>query len=239
MLDLVTGRSSDCTGISRRTFLRVGGLSAFGLSLPRFLRPQAKAGEDRRRRSRVASCCGCRAGRATSTRFDPKPDAPAEIRGEFGTIPTTLPGVRFAEHLPMLAKQTDKLSRHPRPRPEERQSHGTADHLMMSGHKFNAVAAVPLLRLGRRQGARLPATACCRSCSSAGTSTAASTAASPASSATSSTRSRCPTTRAPPAFKVRDLSVAGDAERPRLDRRYAMLADLENYQKAVERRPAW
>ena len=36
--------------------------------------------------------------------FDPKPDAPAEIRGEFGTIPTVLPGVRVCEHLPLLAR---------------------------------------------------------------------------------------------------------------------------------------
>ena len=38
MLDLITGKSSDCTGLSRREFLRLGGLSALGLSLPAFLR---------------------------------------------------------------------------------------------------------------------------------------------------------------------------------------------------------
>src|SRR6185503_19493998 len=45
--------------------------------------------------------------------FDPKPDAPPEVRGEFKTIPTTLPGVRFAEHLPLLARNTDKYSMPP------------------------------------------------------------------------------------------------------------------------------
>ena len=42
--------------------------------------------------------------------FDPKPDAPEEIRGTLGTIATTLPGVRFCEVMPCLAKQTDKLA---------------------------------------------------------------------------------------------------------------------------------
>jgi uncharacterized protein (DUF1501 family) len=42
--------------------------------------------------------------------FDPKPDAPAEIRGEFGTIATTIPGVRFTEHLPLLAGRLNRFS---------------------------------------------------------------------------------------------------------------------------------
>src|SRR2546425_10284916 len=43
MLDLVMGRAPDCTGVSRREFLRSGGLAALGLSLPRFLRLQSLA----------------------------------------------------------------------------------------------------------------------------------------------------------------------------------------------------
>ena len=42
--------------------------------------------------------------------FDPKPDAPEEIRGTLSTIQTTLPGVRFAEVMPQMAKQTDKIA---------------------------------------------------------------------------------------------------------------------------------
>jgi len=42
--------------------------------------------------------------------FDPKPDAPREIRGEYGTIPTGVPGVRFGEHLPMTARLFDRLA---------------------------------------------------------------------------------------------------------------------------------
>ncbi len=42
--------------------------------------------------------------------WDPKPEAPAEVRGEFSTIATTIPGVRIGEHMPKLAQQTDRWS---------------------------------------------------------------------------------------------------------------------------------
>ena len=42
--------------------------------------------------------------------FDPKPDAPSAYRSTFGDIPTTLPGIHFAEHLPLLAKRAHKFS---------------------------------------------------------------------------------------------------------------------------------
>src|SRR5207247_10133658 len=42
--------------------------------------------------------------------FDPKPDAPREIRGEFGVIPTNVPGIRVTEHLPRLARCADKYA---------------------------------------------------------------------------------------------------------------------------------
>src|SRR5215213_361040 len=107
MLDLVTGRSSDCTGLSRRTFLQVGGLATLGLSLSSFLRLQATQ-PARDRRSVNCILLWMQGGPSHHDSFDPKPEAPAEVRGEFGTIPTTLPGVRCAEHLPFLARQTDK-----------------------------------------------------------------------------------------------------------------------------------
>ena len=42
--------------------------------------------------------------------FDPKPDAPAGIRGSFGVIPTTVPGIRFSDHLPRLARWTHRTA---------------------------------------------------------------------------------------------------------------------------------
>src|SRR5262245_49877328 len=146
MLDLFTGKqSTDCTGLSRRQFLRVGGLSALGLSLPAFLRlrQQAAASTPAPRRGAV-NCIllWMQGGPSHLDTFDPKPDAAAEIRGEFGTIPTRHPGVRVCEHLPLLARQFDKLSliRGHDPR---NGSHGVADHLMMSGRPFNPAMAFP------------------------------------------------------------------------------------------------
>src|SRR4029079_4047548 len=74
--------------------------------------------------------------------LDPKPEAPSEIRGEFKTIPTMTPGLQFCEHMPNLARQTDKYSII-RGHDPKNGSHGTADHLMMSGHKFNPAMAYP------------------------------------------------------------------------------------------------
>src|SRR5262245_10060479 len=106
MLDLNLGTTSDCTGVSRREFLRLGGLSAFGLTLPGFLRlRQTSASTPAPRSARTPPSCillWMQGGPSHVDTFDPKPDAPAEIRGEFGTVPTTLPGVRLTEHLPNL-----------------------------------------------------------------------------------------------------------------------------------------
>src|SRR5438128_9193350 len=132
MFDLHTGASSDCTGLSRRSFLRVGGLSALGLSLPGFLRLQAQAAASGAAPRRNVNCIllWMQGGPSHIDTLDPKPGAPAEIRGEFGTIPTRIPGVRVCEHLPLLARQFDKLSLI-RGHDPKNGSHGVADHLMM------------------------------------------------------------------------------------------------------------
>src|SRR5262245_34697246 len=105
MFDLFRARTSaDCTGVSRREFLRVGGISAFGLSLANFLRlqQQAAANEGAPPRRRDVNCIllWMQGGPSHIDTFDPKPDAPAEVRGDFATIPTVLPGIRLCEHLP-------------------------------------------------------------------------------------------------------------------------------------------
>src|SRR6266545_1828665 len=141
MLDLTTGVASDCSGVSRRTFLRVGGLAAFGLGLPQFLQAKAEAPLAKAKAKRCI-LLWMQGGPSHIDTFDPKPNAPAEIRGEFGTVPTRIPGVRISEHLPLLARQFDKLSliRGHDPR---NGSHGVADHLMMSGRPFNPAMAFP------------------------------------------------------------------------------------------------
>jgi uncharacterized protein (DUF1501 family) len=235
MLDLRTGSAnSDCSGVSRRAFLRLGGLAAFGLSLPQYLQARAEAPNTKAKAKRCI-LLWMQGGPSHIDSFDPKPDAPAEIRGEFGTVPTTLPGIRFCDPLPMLAKQTDLLAVI-RGHDPKNGSHGVADHLMMSGHKFNASLPFPcfgsvVAKERGYEGGMLPFVQLGRAIDrrfNGGIAGFLGDQFNPF---------EVPDDPSSPAFKVRDLALGNDAERQRLDRRYAMLADLENYQAKVEQAP--
>src|SRR4051794_35322266 len=147
MLDLTVGtQSADCTGYSRRDFLRVGGLSALGLTLANYFRLQSASASETTQAAprRNVNCIllWMQGGPSHIDTLDPKPDAAAEIRGEFSTIPTRQTGVRVCEHLPLLAQQFDKLSLI-RGHDPQNGSHGVADHIMMSGHRFNPALPFP------------------------------------------------------------------------------------------------
>lgn len=74
--------------------------------------------------------------------FDPKPDASSAVRGEFQTIATAVPGVRFAEVAPHMARELPRygLLRSLNPR---NGAHGSADFVMMSGHRFSVTTVYP------------------------------------------------------------------------------------------------
>jgi len=98
---------------SRRWFLQTGVAGLGGLSLADLLRCEARAagrlpsaGADRK----AVILFWLSGGPSHIDMWDPKPDAPAEIRGPYTTIPTAIPGVRFCEHLPLQAKMADKLT---------------------------------------------------------------------------------------------------------------------------------
>ncbi|HBI44849.1 MAG TPA: DUF1501 domain-containing protein [Planctomycetales bacterium] len=100
-----------CDGSTRREFLRVGGLSALGLSLPgllsgRTVTPSRSLGAGKAKSCIILFLMG---GPPQHSTWDPKPDAPADIRGEFGPTDTNIPGVRVCSLLPRLARQADKL----------------------------------------------------------------------------------------------------------------------------------
>lgn len=86
---------------TRRELLRAGALGTFGLSLPQLLRAESAA-----RPAKIKSCVFIFAwgGPSQQETFDMKPDAPAEIRGEFKPIATNVTGIQFCEHLPKLAR---------------------------------------------------------------------------------------------------------------------------------------
>ena len=99
-----------CDGVVRRDFLKIGGLGAAGLTLGRFLQA-ADAGAVRSGApAKAAIFINLQGGPSHVDTFDPKPQAPDEIRGEFSTISTSVPGVEISEHLPKLAAALDKYT---------------------------------------------------------------------------------------------------------------------------------
>ena len=94
---------------SRRTALQAGAVGLLGLGTGdlRQLRAGERPGSARPSAKSVIYVF-LSGGLAQHESFDPKPDAPDGIRGEFGTIPTTTPGVRITEHLPRLAARFDR-----------------------------------------------------------------------------------------------------------------------------------
>jgi hypothetical protein len=107
-------------GPNRREWLRVGGLSLCGLSLPAVLRGDQQAAPAPEVASKLGAATFGKAkniiflwlqgGPPQHETFDPKPDAPAEIRGPFKPIQTTVPGLQFCELLPRTARIAHKLA---------------------------------------------------------------------------------------------------------------------------------
>ncbi len=93
--------------VSRRDFLRVGSLSVVGLSVAEQAAIARNIDATTRRSCIFILMTG---GPSQLETFDPKPEAPAEIRGPLRTISTALPGVAFSEGLPQLARRADRLS---------------------------------------------------------------------------------------------------------------------------------
>ena len=103
--------TSDHPRLDRRELLQAGGLSLLGVSLADVTRMKAHAAPSRiPAKAKSVVFIFQSGGPSQHETFDPKPDAPAEIRGEYGTIATTLPGVRFCEHLPRLATRANRFS---------------------------------------------------------------------------------------------------------------------------------
>src|SRR5436190_9160854 len=94
-----------CDGLTRRDFLHVGALLPFGLTLPTALGQQAARDKD-------VNCIMLFlvGGPSHIDTWDPKPDAPAEVRGPFPPTATNVPGVQISEIFPRMARHADKYS---------------------------------------------------------------------------------------------------------------------------------
>jgi hypothetical protein len=111
------------SSLHRREWLRVGGLSALGLSLPTLLNGGAAQATPLTTPNRLSGDLGGTFGSAKNViflwlqggppqheTFDPKPDAPLEIRGPFKPINTNVAGIQFSELLPRTSRYADKMA---------------------------------------------------------------------------------------------------------------------------------
>jgi hypothetical protein len=105
-------RSLAAERVSRRGLLKAGALGAAGMTLSNLLRLEARAATAGKGTGRKPSVIilWMRGGPPQHETWDPKPDAPAEYRGEFGHISTKVPGIILNEFLPLSARIMDKWS---------------------------------------------------------------------------------------------------------------------------------
>jgi hypothetical protein len=126
---------SFCDGLTRRDFLHAGALSALGFTLPDFLARRAgAAGPESDVNCIMLFLVG---GPSQIDTWDPKPAAPAEVRGPFKTIATSVPGIQVTEVFPRLAKQLDKVSLVRSVYHTATAVHDTGHQLMQTGRLFS------------------------------------------------------------------------------------------------------
>ena len=139
MLKLTVGRNSQqsCDGITRRKALRIGSTGLIGgMTLPRLLELQAKAAGAYAPKAKSCIFLFLEGGPPHQDMWDPKPNAPVEIRGPFQQISTNVPGTFVTDQLPHCSKMVDKFTiirSHSHPI----NGHSTGYHYVMTGRKPN------------------------------------------------------------------------------------------------------
>ena len=112
MLRIIDQGTQLCDGITRRDWLRIGSIGLGGLSLPGLLANQTAlaSGPNSLGKAKSVIIFGLVGGPPQHDTWDPKPQAPKEIRGEFGTIPSKTPGLRVGELIAQdrTAKRQDR-----------------------------------------------------------------------------------------------------------------------------------
>ncbi len=118
MLSLAGKRGRLCDGVTRREFMRVGGAAMLGLSIPQALALKARANTvldpsqplNGFGKAKSVIMLFLQGGPSHIDIWDPKPDAPTNVRGEFRPIESNVPGIWLSETMPLLAKQMDKAT---------------------------------------------------------------------------------------------------------------------------------
>lgn len=148
MLSLGHFKSRSCEGVTRREWLRVGGLSSVGLMLPQLLAARSQASEPSASggphfgRAKACIVCFLFGGPAHQDIWDLKPDAPSDVRGPFAPIASSVPGTFLSEHIPRTAKLAHRFAlvrsvTHPD------STHTVAMHYMLTGQRHRRPATNP------------------------------------------------------------------------------------------------
>src|SRR5947199_511065 len=151
MLSIPGKPGCTCDGWSRREFMRIGGAGVFGLALGDILRLQALGSESASDSAKGKTGWGkaksvilifLQGGPSHIDIWDPKPEAPSNIRGEFKPLPTKIPGTHIGEHMPMMAKALDKatLIRSMSYTPNGLFNHTAAIYQMLTGYPPDRVS---------------------------------------------------------------------------------------------------
>src|SRR4051794_18480299 len=148
MLSIPGGVGRACDGLSRREFLRIGGAGLLGLSLGDNFRLQAASVTDTPAnkngwgQAKSVIMIFLQGGPSHLDIWDPKPDAPSNVRGEFKPIKTNVSGISLSEVMPLLAKQMDKatLIRSLSYTPAGLFNHTAAIYQMMTGYTPDRVS---------------------------------------------------------------------------------------------------
>ena len=150
MISIPGQPGSTCDGFSRREFLRVGGAGILGISLADILRMQARAGsapeiaksKNGWGQAKSVILVFLQGGPSHIDIWDPKPDAPSSVRGEFKPIKSNVPGISLSEVMPFLARQVDKatLIRSVSYTPAGLFNHTAAHYQMMTGYTPDRVS---------------------------------------------------------------------------------------------------
>ncbi|MEN8774753.1 MAG: DUF1501 domain-containing protein [Akkermansiaceae bacterium] len=218
---------------SRRGFLHVGLLGGLGLSLPQFLSMEAKAQQKHyKTREGVAKSViqiFLPGGMAHQESWDPKPYAPTEYRGPFGTINTSIKGIKFSQNLKHTAKIADKMTII-RSMAHGEAAHERGTHNMFTGYKpspaleYPAMGSVVAHELGPRNN--LPPYVCVPSVPNEfANSGYLSSAFGPFAIGSEPSRGD---------FKVRDLNMPGGVDDTRFSRRRSLLETVDHHFKTIE-----
>lgn len=137
------GSITTCDGVSRRDFLQAGALGAIGLTLPQFSALRAAGLVDKKKDNKACIMIFNLGAPSQMDTWDPKPDAPREVRGPFKAINTKSRDMQITEIFPQMAKVADKFSLVRSVYHTAAAVHDTGHQMMQTGRLFSGGVNTP------------------------------------------------------------------------------------------------